>query len=642
MPVEDLATVLESITDAFFSLDAQWRFTYMNRAAARILGKPRAGLLGQVIWDALPFAADQARRKEFERSRRDQSPLHFEDYYAPSGRWFEIHVYPSPAGLSVYFTDVTDRKRALAELRESQERLMLATEGAEIGTWDWDLASGRLDWDGRCKAMFGLAPESSSSFSDYLLAIHPDDRAMVQQALDRAVADEAEFDLDYRTRWPDGSVHWIHDRGSMIRDVTRRPARMVGIAFDVTRRKEAEEAVRRMNTELERRVAERTEVAEQRSAQLQALALELTQAEQRERRRLAQLLHDHLQQLLVGAKFNINVLRGRTRNKSVIQMAQLVGDLLDEAVKASRSLTVELSPPVLYDGGLVAALRWLSRQLLEKNGLTVWVEADGTPEPEADEIRVFLFQAVRELLLNVIKHAGVREASVVLAPLDPDKIQVMVIDAGEGFDAQRLGRRDISSAMGFGLMSIRERLSLLGGEMQVTSAAGRGSRFTLVAPVRMMSRAGRPAEGHVAEEPAIGEATGVVPQGVLFKGSGKIRVLLADDHPIVRQGLAQLLGEEPDIEVVAQASDGRAAVDLTRKVQPDVIIMDVTMPGGGGIQATRVITTEFPAMQVIGLSMHEEADMASAMRRAGAVAYLTKGGPSETLITTIRRLGRPE
>ncbi len=116
----------------------------------------------------------------------------------------------------------------------------------------------------------------------------------------------------------------------------------------------------------------------------------------------------------------------------------------------------------------------------------------------------------------------------------------------------------------------------------------------------------------------------------------KIRVLLADDHQILRQGLASLLSEEPDMEVVGEAGDGQEAIDLARTIQPDVVLMDVTMPRLDGIQATRLITSELSGISVIGLSMHEEDDMALAMRAAGAIAYLSKGGPSDALIATIR------
>jgi CheY-like chemotaxis protein len=117
----------------------------------------------------------------------------------------------------------------------------------------------------------------------------------------------------------------------------------------------------------------------------------------------------------------------------------------------------------------------------------------------------------------------------------------------------------------------------------------------------------------------------------------RIRILLADDHRILREGLASLLSEEPDLEVVAQAVDGVEAIELARRTQPDVVLMDVTMPRLDGVAATRRITAEMSDVVVIGLSMHEEDDMADAMRSAGAAAYLSKGGPCDALIATIRR-----
>lgn len=120
----------------------------------------------------------------------------------------------------------------------------------------------------------------------------------------------------------------------------------------------------------------------------------------------------------------------------------------------------------------------------------------------------------------------------------------------------------------------------------------------------------------------------------------RIRVVLADDHVVLRKGIGGLLARQPDIEIVGEAGDGDEAIELVRKLRPDVVVMDITMPRVNGIEATAQIAQQMPGIRVIGLSMHEEEDMARAMRDAGAVAFLTKGGPAHALISAIRTHGR--
>jgi PAS domain S-box-containing protein len=377
------------------------------------------------------------------------------------------------------------------------------------------------------------------------------------------------------------------------------------------------------------------QVAQRRAEQLQALAAELVHAEQAERRRLAQILHDHLQQLLVGAKFNVGTLRAKTKTKAQRQAVDQLAETLDEAIKASRSLTAELSPPVLHEKGLAAGLDWLGRQMHEKHGLTVEVHADADAEPAAEQLRVFLFEAVRELLFNVVKHAGADRAEVRLCRLDDREVTITVADEGAGFDPARLeeGGRSVG---GFGLFSIRERLSYLGGRLEVESAPGRGSRFTLVAPLTLPD-ALRPKEAAPAAEGVPGRAGAAAPGAGVRLGDGrKIRVLLADDHTVMRQGLVALLQAEPDIEVVGEAADGMEAVALARELRPDVVIMDVNMPRLGGEEATRALLAERPELRVIALSLYDPADMAPSMRQAGAGAYLHKAGPADALLAAVR------
>jgi signal transduction histidine kinase len=397
--------------------------------------------------------------------------------------------------------------------------------------------------------------------------------------------------------------------------------------------RESEQRLREMNETLEQRIEERTVVAEQRAAQLQALASELALAEQRERRRLAQVLHDHLQQILVAAKLKVALVRKRVEAEAQQKRLDRVVELLDESIGVSRSLTVELSPPVLYDAGFGAALEWLARKMREKHGFSVRVEAQEDIEPATEDLRVFLFHAVRELLFNVVKHGGTSEAVVSVTVANQEDLQITVEDAGVGM----LPMDDESDVhdSGFGLFSIRERIELLRGQMEIDSTVNQGTRVVLTVPAGLAQRP-RPATLSLTRSDGAAEASShdFGPESAV-----PLRILLADDHKMFRKGVANLLREHAGLEVVAEAGDGRSAVKLAREIRPDVVVMDVAMPQLNGVEATRRVREILPGARVVGLSMHEEDDMAQAMIDAGADVYLRKDGSLERLVEAIRNGG---
>jgi len=427
--------------------------------------------------------------------------------------------------------------------------------------------------------------------------------------------------------------------------------------LDVTERERAGQSLREREAELEdltetleQRVSERTALAEERAAQLRALAVELTQAEERERRRLAQNLHDNLQQLLAAAKISVNILQEQISGGPQRSLMGQIDTLLGESIATSRSLTTELSSPILYDAGLGAALCTLGRQTQERHHLPVVVEVDAEAEPEAEPVRVLLFQAVRELLFNVVKHAHATQAYVHMLCEPEEQVCIIVGDDGVGF-APALSKTDLNQ--GFGLFSIRERLELMGGRIEIESVPSQGTRVRLYAPlysepsVLRMGEAEEETEApahtlsreaviqQIMSLEAMDAALAAAPAADAVQAN-TIRVLLVDDHEIMREGLASLLVMEEDIEIMAQAPDGELAVELAQRFKPDVVVMDVSLPGISGVEATRRILAANNHVAVIGLSMHEKGPIAQAMRDAGAVAYLTKGGPSDALVAAIR------
>ena len=237
------------------------------------------------------------------------------------------------------------------------------------------------------------------------------------------------------------------------------------------------ESLRELNAALERKVAERTAELEHRARQLQKLTFELSQAQERESKRVAEILHEDLQQQIAGAKFQLNLLSSRIQDDPSRQLtAAQINQILKDAIGMSRSLSHELSPAVFYNNDLGEALGWLGGHVEANHGVTVRVEVPGEGTLQSEVLTVFLFRAARELLSNVARHAEVHEAAIRLRRMGR-YVALRVSDQGRGFDPRKL-----KETSGFGLLSIRERVELLGGRVKIASAGGRGTRVRIVVP----------------------------------------------------------------------------------------------------------------------------------------------------------------
>ncbi len=391
-----------------------------------------------------------------------------------------------------------------------------------------------------------------------------------------------------------------------------------------------------LNARAERDEAQRA--LELKASQLQMLAGEIVRTEQRERQRIAQLLHDQLQQLLAATLYGLKSLRTAGSEAERQESFTDLSGQLRECISISRSLTSEISHPAFSEPDLAAALEWLAAWMKDKHGLEVELESVESLAMESEETRIMLLQAARELLFNVVKHSGVKTASLRLG-LDSDgRVLITVSDKGVGFDMSKLAGFGTASG-GIGLFSIRERLALAGGGMEVASSPGHGSSFTVWASAPQPSASGDHATpagepmARKAPKARMGQRRSRSPSGA---GGGAIRILLVDDHTVVRNGIALQLGQQPDMKIVGEASDAKTGVELARALQPDVVTMDVNMPGMSGIEAARIIHGEFPAVSIIGLSMFDEPKQARAMRDAGAVDYLSKSASIDSLIASIR------
>ena len=662
--------------------------------------------------------------------------------------------------------DITGRKAAEAAIRDSEARMHLAQQAAQWGVFEYNYTTGKNYWSPELEALYGLAPGCfDGTYDGWRQRIHPDDMTMADRAFHGALQ-TGECAQDFRVVWPDGSVHWLFARARVFRDSTGRPERMLGVNVDVSARKaveetlraseqhfremadaapamlwvtdeahetiyvsrgwreytkqdndaglgfgwteavhpddrtkatesfldaaarresfalqyrlrrqdgeyrwvldagrprftadgtwvgyigsvidiheriQAEEQLRVFAGQLECLVDERTHELVHSHERLRALATELNLAELRERKRLATELHDYLQQMLVLAKLKLGQARHQEPHGIGRPLLNELDTLLCDALKYTRSLVADLSPPVLRDHGLAAGLRWLG-EYMTKYDLRVTISG---PEQQAstipDEQSALIFQCVRELLINTSKHAGTQDAHVSIDEQD-GWLSVVVRDQGAGFDKHAPASPTTEGgtvSSKFGLLSIQERMRALGGGFEIASAVGQGTTATLRLPV-MATAVGKSkiaaANGDMRVSDQEHMAGSLLPRGT-------IRVLLVDDHAMVRQGLRTLLEDYSDVTVVGEAADGEEAVHSAESLIPHIVVMDINMPRRTGIEATADIKQRFPNIEVIGLSVNTTLETRKAMQEAGAVMVITKEAVVENLYKAIQDVWRGE
>ena len=242
---ERARTILESITDGFCALDHDWRFTYVNRQAEVLLGRTSEDLLGKNHWDEYPAMIGTVFERDYRRAVAENLAVSFEEYYPPHDRWYEIHAYPSADGLSIYFQDISERVRANEALKAGEDRLRLALAAGRMGTWDWDISTGSLTWSDNLEEVHGLPPGGFDGTVDgFRRLVHPGDRDRVEAAIAHSIKEGTGYEAEFRFDRPDGTVGWMLGTGKVFADEAGRPARMIGLALDISERKRGEADLR--------------------------------------------------------------------------------------------------------------------------------------------------------------------------------------------------------------------------------------------------------------------------------------------------------------------------------------------------------------------------------------------------------------
>ena len=529
-------------------------------------------------------------------------------------------------------------KDGSSALRESQGRYRTLFDLAPIAVYSCDASGVVRDYNNRAAELWGRKPEPGDTderFCGSFKMYRPDGSFMPHEQCPMGDVLSSKVpgihDGEVHIERPDGSrvivivniAPLTNDRGEIIG--------AINCFYDVTERKRMEELLRQLNDKLEARVAERTEELTESQKRLRALAAELNVTEQRQRQRMASDLHDYLAQLLSLTKMKLSQAKHEPMQPPLEKIITEVEEVTSKAITYTRTLISELSPPVLSEFGLPMALQWLTEQLQER-GLSVSLHIKTKIPTIPEDQALLLFQSIRELLLNCVKHAETHEAALMLEHVD-GSVCIRISDQGAGFDPLI---KQYSPTRGFGLLSIRERMLALGGRFELESSPGNGTTAGLVLPLEVKGQANDRVQ---AEDMTTGQSLDTV-QHSTSANDPPIRVLVTDDHAVVRVELCNLLRQYRDIQVVGEAVDGEEALALADSLQPDVILMDVTMPKLDGLEATRRIKLKYPGVVVIGLSMHGPGPVETAMIEAGAVALINKDAAVDLLYQKIQTTRR--
>lgn len=484
---EQVSRILESITDGFIAFDREWRFTYINREAAQLLGRSRDELLGKNLWDELP----EFYSTSFGKALAEGMQLELEDYYAPLNVWFAVRAYPSEAGLSVYFQNVTERKQAEETLRQSEQRLRLALDAGNAGVWDWDMVNNHVTWSERIYEFHGLTPGTfDGDVESFMALIHPEERERVATAIQKAIADKVPYHIEFRAVQPSGAVRWISTNGRVIYDATGKPVRMLGATIDTTERKTAEQE-REQILDRERTARAEAEAANRiKDEFLTVLSHEL-------RTPLNPILG--WSKLLQSGKCNgetmVRALDAIERNAKL--QKQLIEDLLDVSQMLQGKLSLNVSSVNLVSI-IQATIETLHLAAQAKS-----IEMQSVLEPNlglvsGDPNR--LQQVIWNLISNSIKFTPsggrVEIRLSAIAQATGNYAQIQVSDTGYGinpeflpfvFDRFRQANSTTTrtaGGLGIGLSLVRYLVELHGGTVEAESPGdGQGATFTLTLPL---------------------------------------------------------------------------------------------------------------------------------------------------------------
>jgi PAS domain S-box-containing protein len=619
------------------------RIGFVNQSLADMLGYTVDEMLGHSIFEFI-FEEDLEIAKERMEQRKagDTAPRDFRFRRKDGSEvWASVTtniLYEEDGGflgLLGMLTDITERRRAEETIRESEERLRLAIDAGQVGTWDWDILNNHVTWSDRTYQFHGVEPgQFGGRVEDFAEMVHPEDRERVRAAIYFAIEDRQPYSTEMRVVRPDGEVVWIATNGQVIYDSQGRAVRMLGATVDITERKRAEaERVELLRREREARKAAET-ANHMKDEFLATLSHEL-------RTPLNAIIgwSDMLRSRKVEPSLIGQALEVINRNAKF--QARLVEDLLDVSRIITGKLQLEVRQVELLS--TVNAAIDVVRPAAEAKGIRLEMEYE-SPAYEVIGDTTRLQQVVWNLLSNAIKFTPRGGKVDVKVQRVDSMVEIVVSDTGQGIKPEflpyifdRFSQADNSrtrshSGLGLGLAIVRYLVELHGGEVEAHSAGeGQGASFT----VRLSLAAVRPQEGYFD----LGFAS-VAADGSEAPALNGLKILLVDDNADTREMLSTILAAEgAEVKTSATAREG---FESLKEWRPDLLVSDIGLPGEDGyslIRRVRNLQPEeggtIPALALTGYVSPEEGEQAL---KAGFQVHLAKPAEPGKLISVVAGL----
>jgi two-component system, cell cycle sensor histidine kinase and response regulator CckA len=603
-----LAAIVTSSRDAIVGKTLDGVVTTWNPGAERIFGYTAAEMIGQPIFRLIPEDRHDAERALLERLRGGESMEFGEaERIRKDGERIWISLSVSPVrdaegrliGAASIKRDITERRRAEAELRRHRDQLRLAHRAARIGAWQWDVATRQLTWDDGLRELYGLRPgETVTDLAGFLARVYPEDRERVEASLEHAREGVGGLAYEYRIVMPGGEVRWLADLGQVGVDAEGRPIYVTGISLDITERRAAEERLRE---------AHRLQAAGQ-------LAGGIAHEANNQMSVVLGAVHFLLRRkdLPEGAADDVALVR---------RAAERTATITQQLLAFSRRQLLRLENVDLNE--LVRAAEPLLRRSLAENQALVIRTGELPGLVWADH------NQLEQVLLNLILNA--RDAMPqggqvsIETGADGQAALLMVQDTGVGMDQQTLRRafepffttKEIGQGTGLGLSVVHGIVAQIGGKIEATSEPGLGSVFTLRLPIAAASPHAGAAKGADAGAPP-----------------GGATVMVVEDDEAVRRMTVRALSEAG--YATLEAVDGQEALGLVTggRDVPDLVVTDLGMPRMDGYELARRLRADHPNLPVLLISGHVQPEPSAAEGRPWPL--LRKPFPP---IELVRRVG---